>query len=185
MLKITLFVLAALVAGLLLYAASRPDEFRVQRSVRIAAPAPQVHALIHDLQRFNTWNPYNRKDPDVKGQYSGPAAGPGAAYAFQGNKDVGKGSLTILDSQPPQRVTMRLDMLAPFEGHNQIDFTLVPAGAASDATDVTWAMHGPASFVPKLMGIFFDMDKMIGRDFEAGLLNLKAAAETSNTKDKA
>lgn len=174
MLKTALLVVVVVLAAVLVYAATRPDTFRVQRSAQIAAPAAKIHALIDDLHSFNTWNPYEKKDPNLKGSYSGPPRGPGAAYAFEGNKDVGKGSLTILDSAPPQRVTMRLDMLAPFEGHNTVEFTLAPAG---NATEVTWAMHGPTAFIGKLMGLFFDMDKMIGRDFEAGLANLKAVAE--------
>ena len=112
--------------------------------------------------------------PNMKGSYRGPQSGPGAHFDFEGNKDVGRGSIEIIDSQPPQKVTMKLDMIEPFEGHNIGEFTLAPRG---DTTDVTWAMHGPAPFMAKLMGLFFNMDRMIGRDFEAGLANLKAAAE--------
>jgi Polyketide cyclase / dehydrase and lipid transport len=162
------------IAGVLAYAASRPDTFRVQRSASIEATAERLYPLINDMRQFNTWNPYNLKDPNVKGTYRGPASGPGAGYDFQGNKDVGKGSIQIVESSPPQTVTMKLDMIEPFEGHNTVEFTLAPNGAT---TDVTWAMHGPSPFMAKLVGVFMNMDRMIGRDFEAGLANLRAKAE--------
>jgi hypothetical protein len=174
MLKSTAIVLVLALVVLLAYAATRPDVFRVQRTATIKAPADRIHPLISDLRQFNAWNPYNRKDPNMKGLYQGPEAGPGAHYAFEGNKDVGKGSIEIVDMQSPSKVTMKLDMIEPFEGHNVVEFTLAPHG---DTTEVTWAMHGPAPYMAKLMGLFFDMDKMVGRDFEAGLANLKAAVE--------
>jgi hypothetical protein len=176
MLKTIVIVVIVAVAALLLFASTRPDVFRIQRSTSIRAPANLIHPLIGDLQRFNTWNPYNLKDPNIKGVYRGPQAGPGAHYEFEGNKEVGKGSIEIIDSVTPQKVTMKLDMREPFEVHNIVDFTLAPRG---DTTEVTWAMHGPSPFLGKLMGLFFDMDRMLGRDFETGLANLKAVAERS------
>ncbi|MCY1359879.1 hypothetical protein D9M69_464780 [compost metagenome] len=110
----------------------------------------------------------------MQGTYSGPAAGPGAVFDFQGNKEVGKGRIGITTSTEPSVVTMQLDMFEPFEGHNVVTFSLVPEGGA---TRVTWAMHGPSPFIARLMGIFFSMDQMIGKDFEAGLSHLKALAE--------
>ncbi|MDP3760561.1 MAG: SRPBCC family protein [Ramlibacter sp.] len=167
--------LAAIVAlaALLIFAANRPDTFRVQRTATIKAPPDRLHPLINDMRVFNTWNPYNLKDPYIQGEYQGPQAGPGAVYRFAGNRDVGKGSIAIVDTAPT-RVTMKLDMVEPFEGHNIVEFTLAPKG---DATDVTWAMHGPSPFMARLVGVFMDMDTMIGRDFEAGLANLKSRAE--------
>lgn len=112
MVKSILIIAVLALAGLLLFAATRPDTFSLQRSIVIQAPPDKLHALINDLRQFNTWNPYDKKDPAMQGRYSGPAAGPGARYAFKGNKDVGEGSLEITASTPSQ-VTMRLDMSAP------------------------------------------------------------------------
>ena len=81
--------------------------------------------------------------------------------------------MEILEASP-QKVLVKLDFLKPFEAHNTAEFTLVPTG---DATNVTWAMYGPSPFVSKLMGVFMNFDTMIGKDFEAGLASLKAAAE--------
>lgn len=174
MFKTILLVLAVALVALLAYAATRPDTFAVSRSTTIQAPPQKIHALIADLRSMNTWNPYAKKDPAIRLSYRGPASGPGAAYDFEGNKDVGKGSIEVLADQPPARVTMQLHMIQPFEGKNTIEFDLKPQGPA---TAVTWSMHGPCPYISKLVGIFFDMDKMIGADFEAGLSQLKAAAE--------
>lgn len=174
MITITLLVLAAALAALLSYAASRPDTLQIERSVRIQAPPDKIKPLINDMKRFNTWNPYNQKDPAMKGSYRGPASGPGAGFDFDGNKNVGKGSIQIIPPSAPNRVTMTLDMTAPMACHNVIDFILEPEG---NATQVTWAMRGPCPFLGKLMGVIFNMDKMVGRDFEAGLAGLKTIAE--------
>jgi len=171
--KILLFVIVGGIA-LVFYAATRPDTFAVERSTTIAAPAEKLFPLINDMRAFNTWNPYARKDPAMKAEYSGPAAGPGAVFDFQGNKAVGKGRISVTGATEPSLVTMQLDMWEPFEGHNTVNFTLAPDGPG---TRVTWAMHGPSAFITKLMDIFISMDNMIGKDFEAGLAHLKALAE--------
>jgi len=160
---------------LLIYAATRPDNFRIERSVRIEAPPERVYGLIDDLHQFNRWNPFLRKDPAAQGTYSGTPSGKGARYAWQGEK-VGVGQMEIVDTAAPANVTMNLDFIKPFEAHNIADFTLKPEAGA---TQVTWAMHGPAPFLSKLMQVFVSMDRMVGKDFEDGLGNLKTLAEAS------
>ncbi len=173
MIKTLLSIVVLAIAGLLVFAATRPDTFSLQRSLLIQAPPGKLQPLINDMRQFNTWNPYEKKDPAIQGSYSGPAAGPGARYAFKGNKDVGEGSLEITASAP-DKVHMRLDMSAPMQGSNAITFTLTPRAGG---TEVSWAMEGNCSYIAKLMGVIFDMDAMIGRDFEAGLASLKTLAE--------
>jgi|tagenome__1003787_1003787.scaffolds.fasta_scaffold20664861_2 hypothetical protein len=161
-------------AGILAVAATRSDTFRVQRSASIGAAADRIYPLINDLHRFNTWNPFERKDPNLKRSYSGAGSGKGALYAFDGNGNVGKGTIEIIDSAAPSKVTMTLHMLQPFETRNTVDFILQPKG---DTTEVTWAMHGPVPYFAKIMHLFIDMDRMVGGEFEAGLASLKAIAE--------
>lgn len=174
MLKTVFLVIVVAIAALLAYAATRPDGFRVQRSVTIKAPPEKIFPLIADLKAFATWSPYEKKDPAMKRSFEGPASGPGARYAWDGNKDIGQGSLEVTEAQAPTRVLMKLDFVRPFEAHNQAEFTLVPRG---DATELTWAMFGPSPYVSKLMGVIFNFDTMIGKDFEDGLAALKAQVE--------
>ncbi len=175
LIKIGLVAMTAL-ALLLGYAATRPDVFRVQRSIDIQAPPEKIHALINDLRAFNRWSPYIKKDPAVHLAYRGPATGPGSGYDFAGNKDVGKGQLDITHATAPTSVTMQLHMIEPFEGRNTVEFTLKPQG---NTTNVVWAMHGPSPYLSKLVGVFLNVDNMIGKDFAAGLSNLKTLAERS------
>jgi len=173
MIKTIALLLLAALALLLVVAANRPDSFHVERSITVQAPPERVFALINDLKQFNRWNPYEKKDPAIRGSYGERLAGPGARYAWE-SKEVGVGSLEITAATAPTRVAMRLDFVKPFEAHSQAEFTITPAGGAQQ---VSWAMQGPVPFVSKLMGLFFNMDRMIGQDFEAGLQNLKTLAE--------
>ncbi|RQO46162.1 polyketide cyclase [Variovorax sp. KBW07] len=171
--KIALAVLA-LIALLLIYAATRPDTFRVERTARIAAPAEKIYPLIDDFHRWSAWSPYEKLEPDMKRTFGGAPAGKGATYDWEGKDKAGAGRMEITESTPSSKVAIKLDFIKPFEGHNTAEFTLQPQG---DATQVTWAMYGPSPYVAKLMGIFFNMDTMIGKDFEVGLANLKTATE--------
>ena len=167
-------IAAALVAGILIYAATKPDGFDVARSVRIKAAPEKIFPLIDNLHSFNTWNPFMKKDPAVKLAYSGPASGIGAAQEWEGNSSVGKGRVEITRSSPSSRIAMKLDMLSPIEGHNVVEFSLKPDG---DATTVTWAMSGRCHYIAKVMSTICSMDKMVGGEFEKGLADLKALAE--------
>ena len=115
---VLLGVAVLIVAAVLLIAARQPDTSRVQRSARIAAPAERIFPMINDLRLMNGWNPFVKKDPNLKGTYTGPAGGPGATYDFQGNKEVGTGRIQIVEAVSPSRVTMKLDMTAPMQAHN-------------------------------------------------------------------
>ena len=167
-------VFAALVGTILVLAITQPDSFKVQRSTDIHAPPEKIFPFIDDFARWQAWSPWDKKDPSMQRTLSTPPAGKGASYAWEGNDDVGKGRMTIVESTPPSRVAIQLDFTAPFEAHNDVAFTMEPKGAS---TQVTWTMQGPMPFVSKLIGVFVSMDTMVGKDFETGLANLKAAAE--------
>ena len=174
MIKAIGIIVILLIAAVLAFAATKPDSFRVQRAASIKAPPEKIFPFINDLRNFGAWSPYEKKDPAMKRSFSGPASGKGAVYEWDGDKNVGQGRMEIADTAPPSKVTIKLDFVRPFEAHNLVEFTLAPKG---DATDVTWAMQGPTPYVAKLMHVFFDMDSMVGKDFEAGLANLKSLAE--------
>lgn len=166
--------LAVLVGGVLVLAALKPDTFRVQRTASIKAPPEKIFPFINEFERWSAWSPYEKKDPAMRRARSGPAAGKGAVYAWQGNKEVGVGRMEIMDSSLPSRVALSLDFSEPFEAHNVVEFTLDGTG---ESTQVTWAMRGPVPYLAKIVHVVIDMDQMVGRDFEAGLANLKAIAE--------
>lgn len=166
-------VVAVAIAGILLYAATKPDSFRVQRVVLINAPPDKVFPLINDMKAWTAWSPYEKKDPAMKRTYGAVTAGKGATYAWDGDKNVGQGSMEIVESGP-RKIVLKLDFLKPFEAHNMGEFLLEPKG---DSTSVTWAIYGPSPYMSKVVGTFMNIDDMIGRDFEKGLADLKVAAE--------
>ena len=166
-------VIVVTIAGILLYAATKPDSFRVQRVVLINAPSDKVFPLINDIKAWTVWSPYEKKDPAMKRTYGAVTAGKGATYAWDGDKNVGQGSIEMIESGP-QKIVIKLDFLKPFEAHNMGEFLLEPKG---DSTSVTWATYGPSPYISKVIGTFMNIDDMIGRDFEKGLVDLKAAAE--------
>jgi uncharacterized protein YndB with AHSA1/START domain len=177
MLKVIGIMLAALlmVIGVVLaLAATKPDSFHVQRTARIQAPPERIFPLINNFRLWGGWSPYEKKDPAMKRTFSGPPTGKGAAYAWDGDKNVGAGRIEIADVSPPNKVTIKLDMIKPFPTHNIVNFTLEPKG---QSTNVTWAMQGPVPFMAKIVHVIVNMDRMVGGDFEAGLANLKALAE--------
>src|SRR5882672_7437957 len=167
-------IFAVVLAGILIFAATKPDIFRVQRSTSINAPPEKFFPLINEIDRRGTWSPYEKRDPAMKRSRSGPSSGKGAVYGWEGNSQIGTGRMEIMEALPPSKIVIKLDFLKPFEAHNTAEFTLEGKG---DTTSVTWAMHGPANYISKLMGVFINMDSMIGTDFEAGLANLKTVAE--------
>jgi uncharacterized protein YndB with AHSA1/START domain len=167
-------VIVVLLVVALAYAATKPDTFRVQRSTSIKAPPEKIFPLVNDLHSHDAWSPWDKKDPAMKRTYSGAANGKGAVYEWDGNRNIGKGRMEITDTSPPSRVIFKLDFIKPFEGHNVAEITLEPKGGS---TNVTWAIYGPSPYFSKVMSLICNMDKMIGREFETGLANLKTLTE--------
>ena len=176
MFKTVALIIVAAIAAVLIYAATRPDSFRVQRSITIKAPPEKIFALIDTLPSWGQWSPYEKLDPAMKRSFEGPDSGKGAIYGWDGNDKAGAGRMEIVESTAPSRILIQLDFSRPFSARNTADFTLTPAG---DGTTVVWAMYGPSPYISKLMGVFFNLDHMIGKDFEAGLANLKSITEAA------
>jgi uncharacterized protein YndB with AHSA1/START domain len=174
MLKTIAFSLAVMVVALLAYASTRPDSFRVERSTTIKAPMDKVFGLVNDFHQWQSWSPWEKLDPAMVRTFTGPNSGKGTVYAWSSDGKAGAGRMEILDAPAPTKVLIKLDFIKPFEAHNTAEFTLTPVG---DSTQINWAMYGPSPFIAKVMGVFFSMDSLVGKDFAEGLANLKAVAE--------
>lgn len=171
---LTLLILGIGIIILLAFASKSPSDFHIERSVAVAALPEQIFPLINDFHSWTGWSPYEKLDPKMNKVYSGSENGPGAIYEWQGNSKAGAGRIEIIKTSEPIRVSMTLDMYKPIKGSNKVVFSMTPA---DDGTIVTWAMDGKNSFIMKVVGQFIDMDKMIGRDFEEGLINIKTLVE--------
>jgi hypothetical protein len=164
----------AVVAIFVVVVATRPSEFRIQRSLQMNAPREVVFGLINDFHAWRDWSPWEKLDPGMKKEFSGSEAGTGAVYSWEGNDQVGSGRMTIVKSEPAEKVDIQLEFLKPWEATNQTHFTVAPAGSQAE---VTWEMVGQNDFAGKAMGLFMDMDALVGADFEKGLASMKQLAE--------
>ena len=174
MIKKILMLLVLVVVGIVGYASTKPAEFTIQRTAPMKATPEKIQEQIVDFHKWSAWSPWEKIDPNLKRTYSGAPSGKGAIYEWEGNNEVGKGRMEIADIVPASKVTIKLDFFKPFEAHNTAEFTTAAKG---DTTDVNWAMSGKNPLMAKVMCLFFDMDKMVGKDFERGLANLKTVVE--------
>jgi hypothetical protein len=186
MLKKVLLGIAVVIVVFLGFVATRPDKYHVERSQKIEAPSDVVFAHMNDLKAWASWSPWDKLDANMKKTYEGPAKGVGASYAWEGNDKVGKGKMTITDTQPTTKVAYKLEFIEPFAAVAATGFNIKPEG--EKAVSVTWWMDGNNDFMGKLFGLFMNMDKAIGDDFEKGLATLKtvteAQAKTAETAAK-
>jgi len=174
MIKKIFFAIIALVAITCAIAATRSDEMNVTRSATIAAPPAAVFAVVNDFRQWDAWSPWSKIDPTMKKSIEGPPEGVGAIYHWSGNTQVGEGTTKLVESKPSERVGMRLEIVRPFAGASDVQFTFAPDGKG---TKVTWAMQSKKPFIGKVMGLFINCDKMCGDQFNQGLENLRKIVE--------
>jgi len=172
--KRLLIGIVLLAAMFIVVVALQPDDYRLTRQTRIAAPAATVFEQVNDLKKWENWSPWAKLDPNAKVTFSGPQAGPGASFRWDGNDKVGAGTMTITESKPNLRVATRTDFVKPFAGTSNSDFVFSEAGGQ---TNVIWTMTGRQNFVGKVICLFMSMETMLGPEFERGLAQLKQAAE--------
>lgn len=176
MFKNILIGFVSAMSAFLTYVAMQPAAYTVTRSAVMAAPPAAVFPHIDDFRKWNAWSPWAGKDPNARTVYSDPAAGVGATFAWSGNKEIGEGRMTIVDSKPAERVAIRLDLVKPHQGSSGVVLALTPEGSG---TRVTWTLNGENGFFDRavLMMVGIKLDEMIGADYEKGLANLKAVVE--------
>lgn len=180
MVKKILIAVAGIIVVFVGVVAFQPNDFRVSRSATIAAPASELFEHVNDFHQWGAWSPYEKLDPAMKRTYSGPKSGIGAAYGWDSEKqEAGAGRMTILESTPAELIRIKLEFLKPFAATNTAEFTFKPEG---ENTVVTWSMYGSKNFMFKAAGLFMNMDKMVGGDFEKGLANMKVLAEAASKK---
>lgn len=174
MLKRIFLAVVAIVALFSIYVALQPSTFRIERSAIVVAPPAQVFAEVNDFHNWEAWSPWAKLDPNAKTTFEGAPSGEGAVFRWAGNKEVGEGSMTVLESKPDERVKIRIDFVKPWQGTNTAEFTFKPDGPR---TIVTWAMFGEQGFIERAVCMFMNPDKLVGGQFEKGLASLKTIAE--------
>lgn len=178
-LAIIIAVLAAIVAVVLIAAMLRSKEFRVERSILSTASAKDIYTVFSDLHRWREWSPYDKRDPAMKMEYSGPALGAGSSYSWNGNSQVGSGRLTIVRAEPDTLVELKLEFFRPFKATNKAMWRVDEEGGQRR---ITWSMDSVNdNLMTRIVSVFMNMDKMVGTDFEAGLALLKAITERKSS----
>ncbi|MGE0666541.1 MAG: SRPBCC family protein [Sphingomonadales bacterium] len=170
---LAVIVIAIAIAALLAAASFRPDDFRIARGTSVSAQPEAIYPMIADFHRWTEWSPWETLDADLKRTYGGAGSGLGATYSWEGRK-AGAGHMEIVGVTPPNLVSIKLDFIRPMKASNMAEFALRPEAGG---TAVTWSMTGRQNLIAKVMGVFFSMDKLVGKDFETGLANIKRNAE--------
>jgi hypothetical protein len=160
---------------ILIYASSKSDIKRTEYCVRIKAPPEQIFPLIDDLRAWDSWLP-SKNDHGVKKVFRGAEKGVGACYEWEGNDLVGKGRLEIIESSPPAKIALKLNLITRFKINKQMEFILEPR---REYTKLTWALCARQSYFAKLLDIFLSYDKQVERDFDCALRKLKVKVEKS------
>lgn len=168
--------MSALVFIFILIVATRPGDFRITRSTIIAAPPAAVFPYVNDLRKWEPWSPWAKLDANMKQTFDGPPSGVGATTHWVGNKQVGEGRMTIIESKPNELIRIKLEFLQPFKATNIAEFTFAPQ---ANQTAVNWSMTGNKNFMMKAFCMIMNMDKMVGKDFEKGLAAMKTVVEQS------
>ncbi len=169
--------LIAVIGVLLIVIATRPSDFRVTRSATMNATPAAVFAQVNDFHNWEAWSPWAKMDPNAKSTFEGPTSGTGSVFLWDGNKDVGAGSMTILQSEPNDRIHIKLAFVRPFAGTNDVYFTFKPEG---EQTAVTWSMAGKNNFIAKAISLCIDCEKMVGQQYDKGLANIKSIVESTS-----
>ncbi|MEV6070536.1 SRPBCC family protein [Nocardia sp. NPDC052001] len=147
--------------------------FDIHRETVIKADPARIQALVDDFHQWQQWSPWEGLDPAMERTYSGADRGIGARYFWSGNRKAGRGDMEIT-SVTSQAIGIRLNFEKPIRNTNQVTFEFI---AQPEGTAVSWRMTGERSGLMAFMAKLMPMDSMIGKDFEKGLAQLKAAAE--------
>ena len=141
----------------------------VERDERIQVPPAELLPYLRELPRWSEWSPWEGLDPAMAREYTGTPGEVGSTYAWEGNRKAGAGSMRI-ESVDADGVGIHLEFSRPFRSSNELRFALRPEDGG---TRVVWRMETPRTFMSR----FFNMEKLIGPDFERGLKQLRQVAE--------
>lgn len=169
-----LLVMCAAIMGILLLAATKPDTYRIQRSITINAPPERVFALIDDFHQWPRWAPQDREDATMRRSYGLQSSGIGAVSQWTSDGSAGAGEMAITAVIPNSRIDVAVDWIKPFKVRNTHGFVITPEG---QHIRVTWNAKGSNLFIMKIMEVFVGVNGLMGKHFDTGLKNLKAAAE--------
>ena len=176
-LKVVGAVVVLLVVVVAVLAFTMPTHVSVTRSTKIDAPADYVMKHVNNFAQINAWSPWMDKDPEMTSSIEGEDGQVGTVYSWSGNEDVGKGEQTLTEISDG-KVVSHLHFITPFEGEANATTTF---SEVDGMTEVSWAYDSEMPIPMNVMGLFMDMEEMLGPDFQKGMDNLKALVESNKS----
>lgn len=175
LLKKILIVIVAVIAIPLIIALFVKKEYTIEREITINKPKPEVFNYVRQLKNQDYYSKWVMKDPSMKKDFKGTDGTVGFIYAWDGNKDAGKGEQEIKDIKEGERVDVEIRFIKPFEGIATAP--IITETVSGNQTKVRWGLKGKSSYPINFMNLF--MDNMVGKDLEASLTTLKSILEKS------
>ncbi len=177
MFKKILITLVIAIGIFAIYVATRPSEMLIAREIVIKASPEVIFPYLNNSQKANGWMPWKDSDPGVVMNYAGPEEGVGSRSSWESEGQMGTGEALVVESVANHSVKTQLTYTKPFQMLQLAEISLAPV---SGGTKVRWSVSGHNNFFFKLMGVFMNCDKMVGGEFEKGLLKLKAQVESAS-----
>ncbi len=149
-------------------------EYDLSRTVVINKPKAEVYAYIRQLKKQPLWMPWFLNDPQHVIKYKGDDGKVGAASYWKGNNKV-EGIQKIVKVREGKLLETELLFLRPYKSLSLNYMAVKEVEPAR--TKMVWGVKGVHKFPASVMLMFYGMDRAIGKDFEAGLQNLKHQLE--------
>jgi uncharacterized membrane protein len=175
-LKITGLILLSLIVIVLLIAAFVKKDYAVERSITLNIPKQVVYDYVKYLKNQNTFSVWAKIDPNMKVEYRGTDGTVGFVSSWDSPvKEAGKGEQEIIKVEEGKRIDYEIRFLEPMKS---TDHAYIVFNSVNDSiTNVAWGFFGKMKYPMNAMLLFMDMDKMLGKDLDGGLHNLKAILE--------
>lgn len=132
-----IFLILLAIAAIVLMALS-PKKLVFEESISIAAPAKMIYNKVNDFKTWESWSPWMEMDPNAEHTYTNKTTGVGAKWSWKGNKEVGEGNQTIVESVDGKSIKTALE----FSGWDGQSFSDWNFEADGDKTKVTWGFDG-------------------------------------------
>ena len=175
-LKIILYILASIVALMLIVALFVKKDYSVEREIVINKSKEKVFDYIVSLRNQDNFSKWANMDPNMKKEYRGTDRTVGFVSAWDSNdKNVGKGEQEISNITEGERIDYTIHFIKPFDAKAKAYMTTESKG--KNETLVKWGFSSSMKYPMNLMLLFMDMEKMLGSDLETGLNNLKTVLE--------
>lgn len=174
-----LIIILAMIAIPFVLALFVSSESVIVRSITVNKPVEAVFGYIKLLKNSVYYNKWVMQDPKVRLTYMGTDGTVGFVSAWDSNdKQVGKGSQEITAISGQERIDYTIRFEKPFE--NTAYSAMETKSLAPGQTEVKMTFKGRRNYIMKVMQVILRIEKMLVKDIDATLRNLKQVLDDSN-----